>query len=338
MATALRLAGILVLAAVVAIGALWAWGLRTPDYPLPALAGEYLAGELESGGLVRRYGWYRPPGLAAPAPVVLILHGSAATGDRMRSATGRAFDALADREGFIAVYPDGVEGHWNDCRRVGDYAAKTLAVDDTAFLEAVVDHIGRQVPVDHGRVFAFGLSNGGQMALRLALEAPDFVAGVTAVAASVPAAGNQGCAPGRGPVAVLLINGTGDPINPWDGGRVTLLGAFGDRGEVLSAADSLEHFRRLGGHRGEPFQHRYPDLDAADGTVATRQVWSGEGLPEVALITIHDGGHTIPHPVKTFPRILGRTSHDLSAAEEAWRFFARQVPRSDHPPPIDKVD
>jgi polyhydroxybutyrate depolymerase len=325
MVVALRLAGIFLLVAVVAIGALWAWGLRTPEYPLPALAGEYLTGELESGGLARRYGWYRPPGLGTPAGVVLILHGSAASGERMRSATGRAFDELADREGFIAVYPDGFGGYWNDCRRVGDYEAKIRGVDDTAFLRAVVADLHRQVPVDPGRVFAFGLSNGGQMALRLALEAPDLVAGVAAVAASVPAEGNQGCGPGQGPVPVLLINGTGDPVNPWDGGRVTLFGPFGDRGEVLSAADSLEHFRRLAGHQGEPFQHRYPDADPADDTVATRQVWAGEGLPEVALITIHDGGHTIPHPVKTFPRILGRTSHDLSAAEEAWRFFQRQV-------------
>jgi len=59
--------------------------------------------------------------------------------------------------------------------------------------------------------------------------------------------------------------------------------------------------------------------------VASRMVWSVEDRPEVDVITIHGGGHTIPHPLNSMPRIFGRTSHDVPAAEEIWRFFLRQL-------------
>jgi polyhydroxybutyrate depolymerase len=328
----------LTLAAAVALGLVVAmvaglgwWGLRTPAYPLPPLQGQLVSGQLGHDDTVRSYLLYVPPRPADPAPVVLVLHGSSASGERMRRATGAAFDELADGYGAIVVYPDGQLDHWNDCRVARGNPARAAAVDDVGFLRALVAGLAADPalagrPIDARRVFVFGLSNGGHMALRLALEAPDLVAGVTAVAANLPVAGNSDCVARGEAVPVLFINGDADPVSPYGGGTVTLLGPFGNRGDVQSAAASVDYFRRLAGHAAGAFEHRYPDEDPADGTVVTRQVWAEPGRPEVALITIHGGGHTIPHPRKQFPRILGATSHDLSAVAEAWRFFQRQVP------------
>lgn len=310
--------------------ALWAWGLRAPEYPQPALTGKVEQRRLDVGGLSRSFLVYIPERRIDPVPVVLVLHGSASSAERMRSATGWAFEQIADREGALVVYPEGIEGYWNDCRAAGDFAAKRLAVDDVAFLRAVVARLGgdpalgaRQIAADE--VFATGLSNGGHMALRLALEAPDLVVGVAAIAASLPAETNSECTPSGKAVAVLLLNGDADPISPYEGGDIWALGSFNRRGAVQSAQATALYFSRLAGFTEPPFEHRYPDNDPADGTVATRMAWSAGDRPEVDLITIHGGGHTIPHPVKTMPRILGRTSHDVPAAEEIWRFFRRQL-------------
>jgi polyhydroxybutyrate depolymerase len=312
--------------------ALWWWGLRTPAHPMPAVAGRLEQRQLGHAGLTRSFLLYQPPRLAADAPIVLVLHGSAASGERMRRATAAAFEVIADREGALVVYPDGHLAHWNDCRTAAGNPARDAGLDDVGFLRALVAQLSAD-PALAGegavarRVFVFGLSNGGHMGLRLALEAPDLVDGVAAVAASLPAPDNTDCRRSSRPVPVLFINGDADPVSPYAGGTVRLIGPFGDRGHVLSSQASFEYFQKLAGYSDGPFEHRYPDEEPGDGTVATRQVFAMPGRPEVALITIHGGGHTIPHPTKQFPRILGRTSHDLSAAEEAFRFFRRQTSR-----------
>ncbi len=323
------IAGLLAIVLLGGLG-LWSWGLRTPAYPQPALTGKVEQRRLDVGGVSRRFLAYIPGRLADPAPVLLVLHGAASSAERMRATTGWAFEEIADRDGAVIVYPEGFEGHWNDCRREGDFAAKRRALDDVQFLRAVVGRLqgdpaleGRQLAAD--QVFAVGLSNGGHMAFRLALEAPDFIAGVAAIAASLPAVANSECTPTRQPVAVLLVNGDADPVSPYDGGRITSIGPINRRGEVQSSLDTARYFSNLAGYTEPPFEHRYPDADPADGTVATRMVWTASDRPEVDLITIHGGGHTIPHPRKAMPRILGRTSHDVPAAEEIWRFFRRQL-------------
>ncbi len=325
-----RSAAALVILTLAAGVLLWSWGFRTPAFPQPALTGKVEQRRLDVGGISRSFLAYIPARLADPLPVVLVLHGSGSNAERMRSATAWAFELLADREGAVVVYPEGFEGHWNDCRREGDFAAKRLGVDDVGFLRAVVTRLSGdpalgERQIDAGEVFVTGLSNGGHMALRLALEAPDFVAGVASIAASLPADSNNECRPGGVAVPVLLLNGDADPVSPFEGGDIRSLGSFNRRGAVQSTVETARYFSRLAGYAEPPFEHRYPDTDPADGTVASRMVWSAGDRPEVDLITIHGGGHTIPHAEKVMPRILGRTSHDVPAAEEIWRFFRRQL-------------
>lgn len=327
----LRRAAAVVLVVTLAGGAvLWAWGFRTPAFPQPAFTGTLEQRRLTVDGISRSFLMYVPERLADPLPVLLVLHGSSSSGSRMRSDTAWAFEQIADREGAVVVYPDGFEGYWNDCRSAGNFAAKRLGIDDVAFLRAVIARLrgdpafgSRQIAADE--VFATGLSNGGHMALRLALEAPDLVTGVAAIAASLPADSNSDCTPTGKAVAVLLLDGDEDPVSPYAGGETWSLGSFNRRGAVKSALESAEYFSSLAGFVDAPFEHRYPDMDPRDGTAASRMAWSAGDRAEVNLITIYGGGHTIPHPEKSMPRILGRTSHDFAAAEEVWRFFRRQL-------------
>jgi polyhydroxybutyrate depolymerase len=144
---------------------------------------------------VRSYAFYAPANLAPGAPLVLALHGSMGNAEQMRRGTGYAFERLADRHGFVVAYPEGYEGHWNDCRKEASFAARRLRIDDVGYLRALVGRFRSEYGVDSTRVYAVGVSNGGHMIYRLALEAPDLVRAVAAVAANLPAAGNMECTP-----------------------------------------------------------------------------------------------------------------------------------------------
>jgi polyhydroxybutyrate depolymerase len=297
---------------------------------LPTLSGELRRGSLGVGDLARTWSVYVPARLAPRPALVLALHGSMGDGQQMREGTFRAFDALADREGFVVAYPDGFEEHWNDCRRAGPYRANALDIDDVAFLSALARRLEEELGVDPDRVYATGVSNGGQMAYRLALEAPDLVAAVAPVAAGLPDDANLDCTPSGRPVAILILNGTEDPMNPFEGGRVALYGIWGDRGSVLSSDASAAWWAALAGHQAPPQRRRVPDRDPEDGSWVEITTFGDGPGPEVAHLVVHGGGHTFPHPRGSYPRLIGRTNHDIDAASEIWSFFARQR-RSTHP-------
>lgn len=305
----------------------WAWQLRETQPAMPRLEGELRSSSLAVNGRKRTFAFYVPPRVRPNPQLLLVLHGSMMDGERMRVATGYAFDEIADREGFLVAYPDGYQGHWNDCRAVGDYEAKRLAIDDVAFLKTLTDWFRAEYNVAANEVFAVGVSNGGQMSYRLALEAPEFVRAIAAIAASLPTTENQTCVPSGRPVATMIVNGTDDPLNPHAGGRVALFGIFIRRGNVLSTLATATYWANLAGHRAPPAVQDMPDNDPEDGATATRHRWSGDTKPSVALLVVHGGGHTIPHPEVSSRRILGRTCHDFSGAKEIWKFFAAESHR-----------
>jgi polyhydroxybutyrate depolymerase len=134
---------------------------------------------------------------------------------------------MADQRGFVVLYPDGYRGNWNDCRRNATFAAKKEKIDDASFILALIDRFRAERAIDAKQVYAFGYSNGGHMAFRLAMEAPDEIAAIAAVAASLPTPDASSCPQQGGTSRVMLVNGTEDPINPYQGGLVTIFGFAG---------------------------------------------------------------------------------------------------------------
>ncbi len=298
-----------------------AWWLRHADsMDLPVLAGVVERGSLQHGDDRRSWQAFVPNRQAEPAPIVLVLHGSRGDGQRMLEGTRYVFNILAEREGFIAVYPDGFEQHWNDCRAGAAYSANTQDIDDVGFLLALVDRLALEHDIDLSRVYVVGMSNGGQMAYRMGLEAPDRVAGIAAIAANLPVVENLDCEPMNQPVQVLIVNGTEDPINPYNGG-VVKIGNDASRGSVRSARESAGYWAHLAGYAGDGEQRVWPDRASGDSTTVESLRWSATDRPQVSLITVIGGGHTIPHTRYRLPPILGRTSHEFDAAELIWSFF-----------------
>jgi polyhydroxybutyrate depolymerase len=242
-----------------------------------ALPGGDLPGELVFGGLPRTYQLHVPAGLDHPAGLVINLHGAGQTGGEQAAVTN--YNAVADQNGFVVAYPDGIDFSWADGR--GASVPDRQGVDDVGFLSALIDQLSRDYGIARGRVFVTGMSAGAFMATRLACERADLISAIAPVAGTLGAA--FPCAPSR-PVSVLQVHGTADAVVPFTGGTMLGRGGYSD---VVAAPAMAQRWRDVdrcpapvdNGPAGA--EHRFTASGCAGGT-------------EVVFIQIDGGGHTWP--------------------------------------------
>ena len=79
----------------------------------------------------------------------------------MRELAG--LDAKADKDNVLVAYPDGQGGGFNALICCG-------SADDVGFLNALTDHLVQTWHADPNQVFLTGISNGGDMSFRAAVE------------------------------------------------------------------------------------------------------------------------------------------------------------------------
>lgn len=275
--------------------------------------------KMESGGRNRNYLVHIPPSYdgAAATPLVLVLHGGGGKAARMDKLTG--FNALADKYGFLVCYPEGIAKGWNDGRE-GDFNEKREGVDDVAFLAALVTKLAQDYNVDRKRVFTTGISNGAFMSYRLACERPDVFAAAAGVVGGVSEylAANH---PPREPIAVMMIVGTEDPLVPFAGGNVEVLGA--KRGEILPQNEAVKWWVEHNGCEATPTATTLADADPDDGTKTHREDYKGPAGADVAYLKVEGGGHTWAGGWQYLPAaFIGKTARDFNAGETIWAFFA----------------
>ncbi len=238
-----------------------------------------------------------------PVPLVLVLHGAGGTAAGMESIT--EFNALAETENFIVVYPDGINNGWNDGRPGSE------TINDVRFLGDVVTFVEDSLNIDPLRVYATGYSMGGMMSYRLACELPNRFAAVGSVASTMPIYQITLCTD-TFPVPVIVFQGTDDNVIPWTG--VT--------GGYLSAAQTIGYWGSHNACTGDVSVEMMPDAAPTpdDYTlVARHQV--GDCAADVVLYGIYFGGHTWPgHPFTGAQ--LGQTTLDIDATVLTWDFFA----------------
>ena len=329
----LRLGLLILLGFIALLGTLFGYFIYSPDPVPPQLSGTLTKGAIEVGGLRRTYLTYVPRGLPKGAPLVLVMHGSGEHAAQIRIGTGYGFERLADEHGFAVVYPNSYSFDWNDCSKVGDFRVNGLEVDDVGFLNTMVDKLVTEISVDGGRVFATGVSAGGFMSIRLALEAPSRYRAVAAVAANVPTTENFKCKPQGQGTSVMIMNGTNDPLVPFAGGEVNLLGLFYKGGTVRSSRESGQYFADRNQLASTPAVSMTP---MADGVSVEQVLWNqdaknkdtedGGTNVEVELVAIHGGGHGLPQPYWRRPRLLGPSPMAPNGPAMIWAFFERQRP------------
>jgi polyhydroxybutyrate depolymerase len=270
---------------------------------------------IQSGGVAREYLLHIPASYDArqAVPLVLALHGGGGQAVGMERMSG--LDALADRDGFIVAYPQGLDRHWNDGR-----TADVSKADDIAFVKTLVSDLETRYRIDPHRVYATGISNGAFFSLRLACDLGGTFAAVAPVAGSLPVGFMPRCE--GSPVSVLMINGTADPLVLYNGGHVG--GGFIKGGESIPVQQAAAAWASLDGCAATPNESALSSAAAPDGTTTQAASYSGCARnASVVLYTIDGGGHTWPDGPQYLPKaLIGPVSHNFNASETIWQFFA----------------
>jgi polyhydroxybutyrate depolymerase len=234
-------------------------------------------------------------------------------------------DRLADREAFLAVYPNGTGRFdkrlltWNAGSCCGYAAMKN--VDDVGFVRALIDRLTQAVPIDRRRIYATGLSNGAMMSHRLAAEAGDLIAAVAPVAGGmvVPAIKSTRAVP------VMHIHSIDDPRALYAGGLGPPFPLTHSRVFHPNIDQVISRWASHNGCSVEPtLTERRAERDGR-GQSATRYVYSHcrDGT-EVALWKLTGAGHVWPAGKQNvLERILGPSTEIIDANQEMWNFFQR---------------
>jgi polyhydroxybutyrate depolymerase len=261
------------------------------------------------GKMERTYRVHLPSGYdgTQPAPLMLAFHFYTGSGRSMEWLTH--LNQIADREGFMVVYPDGYEGSWAEGSNL--YAADLDQVDDLAFVSALLDQLEQDYAVDPTRVYATGFSSGGIFVHRLACEMPERFAGIATVGAVLTRNVIAACQP-ESPAAVMMINGSDDRGVPWEGNT-----------DYASVPETVAHWARVSACGTEASQTMEPEA-VDDGTQVERSTYSPcQDGAQVTLYRIAGGGHTWPggsQPVQLWG-LNGKISQEMDASLVTWEFF-----------------
>lgn len=301
-------------------------GCASPTAAVADLAGR----DIDIAGVTRHYLIQLPHSTTQTSrPLILLLHGhggsaSQLLGQNNRPAPFKPWLRIAEDNSAVLIAadgsagPDGKQG-WNDLRGV----QTNPKTNDQAFLGALIQHAVTNHGVDANRVYIIGISNGGHMAFRMALQAPEQVAGIGVVVAAMPA-NYQGPVPDT-PMNVAIMNGTRDRLMPYDGGPM-----IRDRGEVLSTKASFAYWADVNGCKGRAEIHRYEDVSRKDRSRVIRTQHSNcKDGTRVAKFEVRGGGHSTPSLSERYrPGYLlltGRQNWDIEAAEEIWSVLNRST-------------
>ena len=291
-------------------------GLSLLMVSLPASMSAAAAAEehfIEHEGVQRRYLLHLPPNWArqTKASVIVMLHGGGSNPDRARTV---GLDKYADPQGFIIVYPAGLNRGWNDGRPI-----KGRTADDVGFLSALIDQLAADYNADTKRIYATGMSNGGFMSFALACRLAEKVRAIAPVAGSMAVGSIGDCHPSRS-VSVMMINGTADPLVKFEGGKV--LGRQGSESEPISKVVDFWRRQECGTAKAKIEAQRLPDVDRQDDSTVEIERVKCNGVA-VTNYTVHGGGHTWSGGMQYAPRKLaGPVNRDFSASQAIVEFFA----------------
>jgi polyhydroxybutyrate depolymerase len=255
-----------------------------------------------------------------PAPAMIALHGINDTGPDFEQWAG--FDAVADRNGFVTVYPNAIDGKWSYGRPIAGPMPKIAnkTVDDVGFLRLVIDRLIDKKIANPSRIYVSGASRGGLMTYTLACALSDRIAAVAPMIAEMTDHQIKDCHPSRS-MPIMLIAGTNDSVLKYDGWIYPA-------GRQVSVAETLEYWRVLDGCTDQEGGAFLPHLNPNDRTRIAVIRWTGcrKGTA-VVLYKVIGGGHQIPSLASATNPMDEKEfevhNRDIESAEEIWSFVKR---------------
>jgi len=195
---------------------------------------------VQVGDTTRDYVVYVPESFAGDRAVPLILDFHTLGGDPAGEATNSGYRELADREGFIVVWPAGIDGAWN----IGPCCTTSREVDDVAFARALVESVQAEACIDAKRIYAAGVAMGAGMAYQLGCNAADVFSGIAASSFDLLAEADQPCQPSE-PLTVISFRGTADVLVPYEGGAQPAPNLPGVTMNFMGAVGTFERWAEL---------------------------------------------------------------------------------------------
>ena len=241
-------------------------------------------------------------------PVVLVLHGGRGSADMQRERTG--FDALAQREGFTVVYPEGMAlgmgGHaWN----TGFLLRKQVGeADDIAYLDTLIDLLVRKHRVDPKRVYMTGGSNGAMMTFVYAVKRSEKLAAIAPIVGAMFTFDQKPTAP----LPVLMINGANDNEVPLEGGMSRNRMVSGAQGAPFKSLSETIAFW-VKANRSET----KASVVVTGGYTTTTYAATPGGAPTVSIVD-STGGHGWPGTQSN--RAENTPIQSFNGAEKVWDF------------------
>ena len=271
---------------------------------------------------IRQYLVHLPPAYnrGTSLPVIFAFHGGG--GEYKKTIRYYNLNGLADKYGYIVVYPNAINKAWVMPGVVSRVKKMEKTVDDAGFISALLDQLIAYYRVDSNRVFCTGISRGGIFSLFLAWKLSDRIKAIAPVCASIPQSIAKFYAFSH-PIPVLLINGTADPLISYQGGpgKMNARNAGSQEADMLPTEKLVELIVQMNGCLSPPLVARLPDLDPEDGCTAIDYRYPSEsGL--VDFIKIEGGGHAWPGGIQYLPKfIIGKVCRDFPAEEKIFTFF-----------------
>lgn len=224
-----------------------------------------------------------------PLPLVIVMHPYPGSGRGIAELSG--FSAIGEREGFIVAYPDGINGGYNAIMCCG-------AEDDVGFIKSLIEKVSVEHKVDPSRIYATGISNGGDMSYRLVTDLPGVLAAIAPVSGGMTDEWmDQLVEAPKNPVSLITFQGKKDKYYALFRTSSDFWLMMRDCKASVSPVENTNIERAL--------------ADCADGTAA-------------AVYTLPDMGHAWPGG--TGGSQLAYPAAPIKASELIWEFF-RQHPK-----------
>lgn len=245
----------------------------------------------------RTFIYHQPAGDIIGGNLLFIMHGSGGNSNDMLARTIK-LQALAAKEKLLIVYPDGYQHFWNECRKYSTSAANKENINENAFFIAMIEYFQTKYGISKNKIFAAGFSGGGHMAYKLGLTMPNQIKAIAAIVANMPDSASCDCTLAGKALPVLIINGTDDKTNPYNGGEMFVNNA--SYGVVRSSENTFKYWSLLAGYRDAPKKILLPDTDITDHKTIESYAYTAPDKPSVTLLKVIGGHHDYPNDIDVY--------------------------------------